>query len=323
MDARSAAVAAGFSLCLSGGSAAAVLSGYTVETASTSIDPTSPKALEVECPEGRVALGGGVRITGSTLSASLTATAPIGFFVPTGWAGAAHGPPLTFQDWGLEVSVICVRDLPGIEWNIESTETDETAFKARSITCSDTTVGYGRGAQTYGSGAGATALITLEPNDSTPPIVGEDWFGEAREIASASGSWGFRLDAICGDDIGRWTMSTTGPQEAGSVKNQEVPCPFGLIALGGATSIVGADSDRRITASVPDGPAARPNGWRGAARSAGVDQFEWALRTTVTCPEPVGAGLAAVSTLLGVVRRRASRRRDYKRTPRSWNARAA
>jgi hypothetical protein len=80
--------------------------GWTVATASTAIDGSSPKSIGATCPIGTVAVGGGTRITGTPAGTlRLQASHPEELINPDPviWFGEA----ITSGAWGLEVTAFC------------------------------------------------------------------------------------------------------------------------------------------------------------------------------------------------------------------------
>jgi hypothetical protein len=69
----------------------------------TNTDTTNPKDLLVNCPDGKIAVGGGAAAKVSFFGeAFLTHTHPSG----NGWLGRAVGP--TGEQWNLGVFAVCV-----------------------------------------------------------------------------------------------------------------------------------------------------------------------------------------------------------------------
>ena len=75
-------------------------------------DPTDDeKVVNVPCPSGKIALGGGFELAAGDFPVNVQYSEPMGQIgqPPTGWAGfAAETPPLDPADeWGFNVFAIC------------------------------------------------------------------------------------------------------------------------------------------------------------------------------------------------------------------------
>ena len=75
-------------------------------------DPTDDeKVVNVPCPSGKIALGGGFELAAGNFPVDVQYSEPMGQIgqPPTGWAGfAAETPPLDPADeWGFNVFAVC------------------------------------------------------------------------------------------------------------------------------------------------------------------------------------------------------------------------
>jgi hypothetical protein len=68
-------------------------------------DSTSPKAATVQCPAGKVAIGGGAFISPSDGTAVLTVTEPT--TSPAGWQANAAEPTPTASNWKVIAIALC------------------------------------------------------------------------------------------------------------------------------------------------------------------------------------------------------------------------
>jgi len=81
----------------------------TYETATSGENAEQTKSVTANCPTGKLAIAGGVRLNGELANTAVTGSTP---FVTasqrTGWSGFAHetgGGPYT--DWSIEAFVVC------------------------------------------------------------------------------------------------------------------------------------------------------------------------------------------------------------------------
>ncbi len=93
-----------------GGAVSAVFTDYEVVIGATEPSEDDLQDLTVSCPEGKVAIGGGVGIYWD--NADPTDLRPVlisSFMYPdnTGWYGEAVQPGAATTEWWIEVQVIC------------------------------------------------------------------------------------------------------------------------------------------------------------------------------------------------------------------------
>ncbi len=84
--------------------------GYEVVLAATDENSEDLKFMNVECPSGKVAIGGGARVFGDiTNGVAIVANGPEGTTsAPESWSGLAKEISPTDKNWGLRVDVFCV-----------------------------------------------------------------------------------------------------------------------------------------------------------------------------------------------------------------------
>lgn len=78
--------------------------------ASTLSDSSTPKTATAQCPSGKVAIGGGAKLTGTPTTVAVTEsapTAPDGAGKRTGWTAVAGEMAADPGNWAVEAYVVC------------------------------------------------------------------------------------------------------------------------------------------------------------------------------------------------------------------------
>jgi len=71
-------------------------------------DSEANKSVTAECPKGKEAIGGGVRLTGELPEVSVTASYPFSSGDSrTGWVAIAHETGATSENWSVEAFAVC------------------------------------------------------------------------------------------------------------------------------------------------------------------------------------------------------------------------
>jgi len=94
---------------LNSGLLAQLVKNVSYETKESPTNSSSPKEATVECPDGKIAIGGGAKIFGGT-TVALTDTGPLppnGEGKRVGWDAAAFEIVADLENWHLEVYVVC------------------------------------------------------------------------------------------------------------------------------------------------------------------------------------------------------------------------
>lgn len=94
---------------LSSGFLSQLLKNLSYETKASVSDSDPKPAVTAECPSGKVAIGGGAKITGGTTVAVTESapTAPNGQGKRTGWTAAAAEMAADGDNWSVEAYVVC------------------------------------------------------------------------------------------------------------------------------------------------------------------------------------------------------------------------
>jgi len=306
--------------------ASAAVVGYEVLSSSIAPSTTGIKSLLVQCPEGKVALGGGTTtldVDGNATDGETVATIwmsmPFGF-PPFGWNGAAISADPAPTPWGLRVEVIC-GNATGYEAVTDAPPISTNASKFTQALCPAGKVPLGGGAQATSSSA-----LLQDSVDAVEAAYGVDpgWAVSAR--GPATSSWNVVAAALCVDEAAQELASVYEGTftSTGSVRTHTAVCPDGWRAVGGsvrmeAVNSATATAQARLTDHGPSGPPGAPNAWTGMARRPAESSGEWRIWVGVTCvPEPgAGAlGAAAIAALASLSRRAGTRRRAARRSSR-------
>ncbi len=277
----------------------------------------------VQCPQGMVALGGGVDSDrrsmglvaasaphfgtgGSLRSQSLGTTS-----APTGWYGAFHYEYENETDPFLyyKVAAVCV-ELSSAVTVIESFDLAADSTGTHWVACPNGTVALGGGVHPlsvrwqkvvssgpYYDHGGDERLFThfdhVQEGTWDAPI---GWRVTVRnEVATSQAD--IRVAVVCADVEAESVINNILVPKGGGVEGATATCPEGSVVTGG-----GADSpEYSVETLVTNGPAfaggtaladqasgeqAAPTGWRGAIRNDGPD-FDLPVRPGVICvPEP-------------------------------------
>jgi hypothetical protein len=96
-----------------GGGGAPGIVGYEVVSVTEPESSINVKGRAVECPAGKVAVGGGVKTSGpATAQDVLAVESSFPFSDGTAWHAIVHEQPLTDAVWKLEVFVVCATRAP-------------------------------------------------------------------------------------------------------------------------------------------------------------------------------------------------------------------
>lgn len=94
---------------LSAGFLGQLVRNVTYESASSGTNTEQTKSVTANCPTGKLAIAGGVRLSGELGSVAVTGSSPfVNGSQRTGWSGFAHestGGP--YDDWSIEAFVVC------------------------------------------------------------------------------------------------------------------------------------------------------------------------------------------------------------------------
>ncbi|MFE7873225.1 hypothetical protein ACFUYE_23110 [Micromonospora humida] len=164
-------------------------SGLEVVTGHSAVNSVNPKFLELFCPVGKRAIGGGGAAVGSGASDVLLEDLRIGQNSVT-VAGVEAGNAFA-GNWSVDASVICVDPLPGEQRVIVDSADNSTASRAVTATCPAGKSLHGVGGEIVG-GEGQVRLTEMRPTSSTTATV-----RAAEDENGFSGNWKVRAYAVC------------------------------------------------------------------------------------------------------------------------------
>ncbi|WP_328342003.1 hypothetical protein [Micromonospora sp. NBC_00421] len=163
--------------------------GLEVVTGHSAVNSTNPKFLELFCPAGKRAIGGGGAAVGSGASDVLLEDLRIHQSSVT-VAGVEAGNAFA-GNWSVDASVICVDPLAGEQRVTVDSADNSTASRTVTATCPAGTRVHGVGGEIVG-GEGQVRLTELRPTSSTTATV-----RAAEDESGFSGNWKVRAYAVC------------------------------------------------------------------------------------------------------------------------------
>ncbi|QDY11078.1 hypothetical protein FJK98_31275 [Micromonospora sp. HM134] len=165
--------------------------GLEVVTGHSVINSVNPKFLEVFCPVGKRAIGGGgaALALGSGASDVLLEDLRVNQSSVT-VAGVEAGNAFA-GNWSLDVSVVCVDPLAGDQRVIVDSVASSTATRSATATCPAGKRVHGVGGEIVG-GEGQVRLTGMRPTSSTTVTV-----SAAEDGDGFSGTWKVRAYAVC------------------------------------------------------------------------------------------------------------------------------
>ena len=206
--------------------------------------------LTVSCPQGTVALGGGVDVsdvhsmtifsTGPTVNGSrLNATSDGTHGAPDGWFGGVDNSDSTSRPF--KVGAICV-PLSGVSTVVTSQAVNPGAFGWTSAVCP-------AGTTAVGGGVDVEDHLLMVVTSSSPTIAGsrilsvadgshagpDGWRGTVRNYSSVLKT--VKVGVVCQPLGGITTVISSDTAAAGSWGTQAANCPLGKIAVGGGMDV--------------------------------------------------------------------------------------
>ncbi|MGV9979436.1 hypothetical protein ACWDUH_17325 [Micromonospora wenchangensis] len=165
--------------------------GLEVVTGHSAINSVNPKFLEVFCPAGKRAIGGGgaALALGSGVSDVLLEDLRVNQSSVT-VAGVEAGNAFA-GNWSVDVSVVCVDPLAGDQRVLVDSVASSTATRSATATCPAGKRVHGVGGEIVG-GEGQVRLTGMRPTSSTTVTV-----SAAEDGDGFSGTWKVRAYAVC------------------------------------------------------------------------------------------------------------------------------
>lgn len=165
--------------------------GLEVVTGHSAVNSVNPKFLEVFCPAGKRAIGGGgaALALGSGVSDVLLEDLRVNQSSVT-VAGVEAGNAFA-GNWSVDVSVVCVDPLAGDQRVLVDSVASSTATRSATATCPAGKRVHGVGGEIVG-GEGQVRLTGMRPTSSTTVTV-----SAAEDGDGFSGTWKVRAYAVC------------------------------------------------------------------------------------------------------------------------------
>ena len=166
-----------------------------------------------------------------------------------------------------------------------STSSDSSASKSVEVECPLDTSLLGGGAGMFGS-IGNKGLVASQAllDFGSGDAVG--WAAEAREVVADTSTWSLSVFAICGDVPGLERVGDSTGSDSSRVKDVDLLCPPGKLAISGGFEVEGASQGITIFASTPeDGGTGVPLGWTVSAIETIATESNWSLRAQALCAD--------------------------------------
>ena len=255
------------------GTARAQIGPISVVQASTAVDSTDFKQVEVDCPPGTIAFAGGASITdhGFVVAGDIVVhqSHPLGD-PPTSWLAAAQERSTYNANWELTSWALCAT-VEGYELVSVSTAFDSSSPKEVSAFCPAGMVPIGFGGAIFFFSPSLVLTALTE--------IGGGGRARARESPATSASWILNVKVGCapGLDVESYRGDSWNGLEDG--EDLAIYCPPDRLALGGGVELTnGRPSESRPLF---------PIGWyaRGS-RLIGDAQNPWELESVLQCYRP-------------------------------------
>lgn len=168
------------------------LPGYERLIDGTGLDSSSPKAVQVTCPPGKVPIGGGAKIVGAPDSLVLTCNM-VSNFLRDGWSACAEELFPTDQNWLLLVEVVCADPPPGYTFVSESSSLVQSTGNGASVYCPPGTLVLSGGAWVSPNRGIALmgSLALRRVTDGTLPSGGTQFFTGWKALGAPPSGGGY------------------------------------------------------------------------------------------------------------------------------------
>jgi hypothetical protein len=275
------AVSCAATLAVAAGTAtpAHAVPGLAQVTNTTVADSNVFKGVSVDCPAGKLAVGGGASIGGGGAGVAVTHFAPL----PggTGFGAKAYEDKDGFVgNWTLTVHAVCADPLAGYEIK-EATSLPGSPSEASMVAfCSAGKQLLGTGAE-VSPGRGDVILTGSIPIVSAPNgvrAVGQETEGGFLD------NWTVSAWAICADPVpGHTVVAATTPIDSPPLKAALVTCPAGTAAHGTGMHISGGVGEVHL-AEIVLAPSPVPTVVRALAYEDWTGYANgWRVRTYAIC----------------------------------------
>lgn len=214
---------------------------FATTVVSTTIIKSGYSEIEINCPEGMVALNGAVSAlyNGMDFGVIVLSIGPLfssgrlglqadGITdAPIGWRVTAYNAayPLSAT---VKVGVVCAA-MDNVVSVVDSTETGLWGYGELTVPCPEGKIAVGGGVDSIYDPWGDDRVSSSAPNETMSSWVGGYWV----EIEGAGGYYDYKVASVCIDQSDITLLVNGNSMSAGSPTSREVPCPSGEIALGG------------------------------------------------------------------------------------------
>ena len=216
--------------------------------ASKNVEADGFGSLSVKCPQGTVALGGGVNVslvhfmkifsTGPTVNGTrLMSTADGTRGAPDGWFGGIYNGDIFSRPF--KVAAICA-PLSGVTTVVASNSVNPGAFWSFSVACPAGKIAVGGGVDvedhlfmlvtSSSPTVGGSNLVALADGNHGAP---NGWYGAVRNDSAATKT--FKVGVVCQPLKGITTVISSMVVQGGTSisETEHAQCPKGSIAVGG------------------------------------------------------------------------------------------
>lgn len=272
---------------------AAAVRNYSFVSETISSGSATTASLNVSCPFGSHALGGGVETIGADGLVAIVESHPQDGAPPTRWHGKAREIVPTALDWELRVDVLC-GELPGYEHLTQTLQTgSDAAHQSDALDCGPDASLVGGGAEIEGPELNQVLL------ESAPIGLG-GFTAAATDYAApvSSASWSVRAHATCSTAQGFEIVSASSNVDGLSDKSALVNCPSGKFPISGGARVVGDETNAALEISRPkdnSSPGELPVGWVAAAHGTSPN---WYVSAYAVCA-PISDPTVSKTGLLG------------------------
>lgn len=219
-------------IAVSAAPASAVAAPFTVNNQSAS-NSTSPKTIVASCPSGTRLYGVSPYLVNGLGDVTLDDVRPDAGLTSATVAAYENGS--TGQAWAVGVDAICGSPTANLQRVAVTSASNSSSPKTVSATCPSGTRLYGLGAELTGA-VGNVFFDDMRPSTGLTSVT-----IAAYENGSYGSTWNVTAYAICANPAATMTMvSSTGPTDSQSPKDERVTCPSGTHLHGVGGELTGA-----------------------------------------------------------------------------------
>lgn len=219
-------------IAVSAAPASAVAAPFTVNNQSAS-NSSSPKTIVASCPSGSRLYGVSPYVVDGLGDVTLDDVRPNAGLTSATVTAYENGS--TSQSWAVGVDAICGSPTANLQRVAATSASNSSSPKVISATCPSGTRLYGLGAELNGA-VGNVFFDDMRPNTGLTSVT-----IAAYENGSYGSNWTVTAYAICASPAATMTrVSSTGPTDSQSPKDERVSCPSGTHIHGVGGELTGA-----------------------------------------------------------------------------------